>query len=1260
MHIDPGLQSLFVFLRSAGITVGLEEIRRLGCVFATAPALDADELRQVVESICVKSTDEQHAFRRVYGKWLDTIDRQLKKSEARWEHGATEALIKRHKPGMKRKRRPSAEVEEVTEPAEPARLEPMPSFEQSAGGPSGEAGPDITAPMPLKLSQGMHFHYGSQGSGKPDLMLPDTSPAEPVNPGLPPMPATTKATRGFIGLFALLCVAALGWGFYEYIGSVSDGQTVAEVDAGAGDSADPNYPSAGVSSLQTHLPELDAIWPESPPIEPGPYVLMVLGLGFGGWLLWRRARGRWLPEVRRAHADSGTAVIPHGASHGLSGALFLDEEDEENLIWGVGQFVSDEPSRDLDIDATVRETAASFGRPVLRYQWARYHREVWLWVDESIDAPVARHLARDLARTLERSGLPVTISTFWGLPRQLRMEGEEVVNLDALDARRTSAAVAILTDGRLMHAAHRDNNRSPELHDLLRDLSYWPRVTFIDFGRERGRLGAVVEPHGLRVIAPQDAPAAVSDLAEGNERADYGRLVGDARVWAAACALSPRPVDDPTALKLRRILGLEVTPWAIQTLRERAEYRAGGMSWSCRGRAVLLSWLLDVEELPERVMPPPDSLLARIVNAWDRLLSERERALALKSDVDVVANELAQVRMERCFVHLWDRPDEAARRLYELFQGPLAPTIRHHLGQLAPRECADDVDSIPLPWALRDVRRETQVILSEMGIGAHAKLGGRNSLPMPGRLALALALCAGVAVGSGYAVVEDYTARADSAPEAINEWPSDERPALVDVSSLEDGAWMVSAHMPWSAEPTELRLRSGQNYRLRAVEAQLACVDTIPSGGGSDAPAAGPDGAGVGQRGSGGSLVASGAGEIRVHRCCRDREVVERTEFTDRWSFAVLREVPYAADLAEMLLCSGTADATYIVPPTVAMPDWSDWAREADDAQLLLVDESVPESLERFRGRAVTVSTFELGKLLEVTQFDGAATLAERVPKLSPLAGDAEQFLVAGMGACGGVGEPCCSPNQIFEFCEQGLDCGADKTCVPARICEPGTARCEGNALLRCGGDGTSEESAACGADERCIAGACRAGLAGGAALVVGFAVVAGGDAVAARDLRLWCAVGDSRAQWSGADLLAGRSRDVLVPLSQEIANKPLEVSCWLTKGRRRWDEQRSRHSWQRLERAYEFAFQRMPGLRVSYRFVRVPARLKALEGDAPAPENGADGADGAAPAGDGSEQGAASGAQGSAGAASGTDEGGGGKRPAGDEGPAKGRAEPD
>ena len=77
MGIDPGMQSLFMLLRNADIAVGLEEIRRLGTVFAAAPELDEDGLGQVIAAVVVKSAEQRMAFQRIYKQWLTEVDRQL-------------------------------------------------------------------------------------------------------------------------------------------------------------------------------------------------------------------------------------------------------------------------------------------------------------------------------------------------------------------------------------------------------------------------------------------------------------------------------------------------------------------------------------------------------------------------------------------------------------------------------------------------------------------------------------------------------------------------------------------------------------------------------------------------------------------------------------------------------------------------------------------------------------------------------------------------------------------------------------------------------------------------------------------------------------------------------------------------------------------------------------------------------------------------------------------------------------------------------
>ncbi|WP_428262485.1 hypothetical protein [Haliangium sp.] len=1183
MDVDPGLQSLFVLLRNAGIVVGLEEIRRLGAVFATGRSFDEHELRQVVEAVCIKSLEQRAVFRRAYDKWFEVVGKQLAQMEARRRTTSDGHKKKRiRSKGALLVAAKKKDADEADEDDESAPTEVEVAAHHLPGG-GGAMVPEIDT----VIRKGLHFPVVQ--SAAPSLV---GDPARVIAPGEGPKRASV---RGLTILLLMAAVAVGVWYGQAWWPSGTDPlDSPMDADGGTGAA---HIDSAG-AMIRSYQPEVEVYWPPGPPLDFAAYGLIAASLGFAAWLLLRRGRGRWLPEVERAPAAHTVVMGMRAPSRRRVGTLFLDAEDEENLVWGVGRFVSEEQSRDLDIERTVTETAAAFGRPVLRYEAARYHHEVWLWVDESLDSPEARHLARDLARTLEGSGLPVVISSFWGVPNELRMSSDEVLTLDQLDAQRESSAVAILTDGRLMSAAHRALDRSGELHALLRNLSFWPRVTFIDFSRERGRLGAIVEPHGLRVIAPHDAPAAVSDLAEGGDRTEYGRLVGDARVWAAACALSPRPVDDPTALALRQLLDLEVTPWAIQTLRERAEYRAGGLSWSSRGRAALLSWLLDAEELPDKGMPPPGSLVARITAAWDRLFGDREQQALARAARDGDSRELDLLRMERAFVHLWDRPEEAARTLYAFRNGPLAATIRHHLGELAPRECADREGAIPLPWALRHQTRETQVMLGEMGLGREAGLGARRSLPRPGRLMLALCMCLGLGGGAIYGLVEDYASRETPPPEQVSDWPVGARPPFVEVYELGEQRWQVRVWTPWSEEVTAA-VESGQQYLVRGTEARLACVERVNG--------------------------------VEVRRCCQDQRAVARAGFAERWSFAALREVPYARDLAEMLLCSGSADAVYLVGPTAEMPDWSGWAQGRDDGQLLVVDEAVPDDLSEYRGRALVVSTLELGRLLDLTRFDGVASVRERVSKLEPLAGDGTEFSIQGLGECGGRGQPCCSPNETYEYCEGRLSC-VEGTCREVQICEPRTARCEGNTVMQCDRRGVDEQAIPCGPDQVCFHGVCetpqrvdgggctpgeRQCSAGDGAVDVctpdGHAlrlpcpagsVCRAGDCVAIAwaevelhvsppgkklppwALELVCEVGGRRQSWSAAELDRPRSHTLRIPrnLAAQGGSFGIEIDCWLRASRVRVNEQVSRHPWHPdSEGKYVMTFERVPGLRIDY-----------------------------------------------------------------------------
>ncbi|MFO1429428.1 MAG: hypothetical protein U1F76_04695 [Candidatus Competibacteraceae bacterium] len=73
----------------------------------------------------------------------------------------------------------------------------------------------------------------------------------------------------------------------------------------------------------------------------------------------------------------------------------LDSRQQEALVWGIGRFIAAEPGRHLDLPATVDATARRGGILTVRHQRASYQREVWLWLDETVE-----EVGRDVSNCL--------------------------------------------------------------------------------------------------------------------------------------------------------------------------------------------------------------------------------------------------------------------------------------------------------------------------------------------------------------------------------------------------------------------------------------------------------------------------------------------------------------------------------------------------------------------------------------------------------------------------------------------------------------------------------------------------------------------------------------------------------------------------------------------------------------------------------------------------------------------------------------------
>ncbi len=1096
MRFDPGLDMFFLLLQEHEIPCGLDEIGRLKAVFSLTPSLDEDELRRVLEAVLVKSVDQRAAFRRVFSKWLgmvqdhfETIEAHENKKRERKKIKAISPEPSGPKPAARHRQAKRRAIEAAAAPG--AR-----DFHERKIAQRDESDESI-ARKPIASSPD---ETGSSPAPKPAGRPPTQDESSPEQPSDGPRQSKTQVIGGLIALVAVVAVVFL---IIKVVGSgLPNGDiprdaavTSSQLDAGGENVG----PFVTTENAEFYRPEITIERQPEPPPNWLAFGLAALSLIIGVGLWIRDRRGRWLPRaLPRIGLPRAALLVAPGRppGHRQAEALFLDEHDEENLVWGVGRFISDEKSDELDVERSVDETAGAFGRPVLRYENARYQREVWLWVDESIDSPAARHLARDLASLLERSGLPVLQANFWGIPDQLRTEKDEILVVDALDAKRDSVAVAILTDGRLMSAAHRARDRRGDLHRLLRTLSHWPRVTFIDFGREPRSLDAIVESHGLRVIQPRDAAAAVSDLAPDETPAEYRELAGDARVWAAACAISPQPVDDRTALSLRRILGLEVTPWVIEAMRERAASNAGGLRWSQEQRASLLDWLAGVEELPSdlgkrraigfglisrTVKLPPGSLLDRIMDAWTELLDERERAIRTKESDWESSRRGQETALERAFVHLWDMPNRSSAALYELFQrGRLRRTISHYLGQMAPAECAEHPgqhpDLIILPWRLGNLRRETQVRLTEMGfgVGAHNMTAGQRSMPRPGRLYVALGLCLGLLAGSVAALVNTHYYPERPLPELVLPIGGDVPRVRGEV--LEDcvdngGACEYIARAP-VVHVADAALGEQGAVRVQVQPGEIAVLDwvrdlTLPCR----------------------EMTSTEHGSLSLLRCDSSQAPALRRD--DRWSFAAFYADPneprmsdLAFQVAGEMLDSGSIDGAYLVysPEGFAGIPLASLARANASDQLLIVAPRVTFDLQQYAGEAVVVQSDKLGLLSGVTDdFHGQQSLEQRFVELDrvmsgdTLFGSADTFLVHGQGPCGGEGEQCCNTGYAEPCVGVDLECVSDQCVEREQVCIPYERACDGNAVEVCDETGTQwNPGPECGDDARCVDGECK------------------------------------------------------------------------------------------------------------------------------------------------------------------------------------------
>jgi hypothetical protein len=427
----------------------------------------------------------------------------------------------------------------------------------------------------------------------------------------------------------------------------------------------------------------------------------------------------------------------------LADPQLLTPKEQEILVWGITHMVADEPTRRLDLTATVKKTARAGGITHPVFHQKRHPREVWLWIDEAADDPAIYRIANEIEISLRTHALPTELAVFRGIPGWLVDSNGNFFRPNEIDERRDAALVAILTDGRLLARQYAADDRRVQIEALLRSLSVWPQLAVVDFGATPGGLASILAKHSLkRIIPAQLASFLGCDEVASHETSVTGTGYAP---WAAACALAPTSVDEATVFEIRRRLNLGISPWMIRALRAEAPSIPGRLQWSPEDRARRINWLREAEAQPIGGVAH-GSLLERALGFWEEAY-DRELRMREREDTEGAWRGMPacqHLAMERAFLSLWRDAPSAILQLYRLYSGSMRQTIKRQLSEMAPLDWGG-ADLVHLPWLWTERSASERAMLQEMGLG-----GGMppTILRRPGRLWLALGICAGLAMGA--------------------------------------------------------------------------------------------------------------------------------------------------------------------------------------------------------------------------------------------------------------------------------------------------------------------------------------------------------------------------------------------------------------------------------------------------------------------------------------------------------------------------------
>ncbi|MCP4106342.1 MAG: leucine-rich repeat domain-containing protein, partial [Desulfobacteraceae bacterium] len=488
--------------------------------------------------------------------------------------------------------------------------------------------------------------------------------------------------------------------------------------------------------LYKNLPYVKDIIPVSPgkiedwkKIAGAAGVLLTVILAYA-FFLWKSHK---IPKDKPPKWDK------HGPRHFRVGSIggkmsrFLDPDTLDQLGDLLGYFQSEHPGKLLNMPASIKDTIDR-GVSSLVFRKRRQIYNLLILEDAFSESLAWNTVAGELAEGLEQRAIPVTYGRFDGSPGQFKTLDGSVFRMEDLEDQHRGYLVLIFSDGRGLH-------RQQDAF-VLESLARWPMIAWMELREPRfwdestdwpASYGIPVYPatkDGLvlamgRFLTEQGTLEdfntgrvdcrGILGRGAGEVRAYTERLLGDALVWAQACAMiQPVTVGMADALRgefhellpCERVERLFALPGTLNTV--------SGLKFSVPVLSVLRSGFVihRNEEQQEQVL---------------RFLLEKIRGAepAEKGSVAYLAWEWQYER-----VRLELEPEKALKRLAELAApgSLLASYVTSDMGNVGvgSGEFGDDDLRVPLR-----VRPKGRYALQRLGrIAKNSGIDVRESFPV--------------------------------------------------------------------------------------------------------------------------------------------------------------------------------------------------------------------------------------------------------------------------------------------------------------------------------------------------------------------------------------------------------------------------------------------------------------------------------------------------------------------------------------------------